>query len=137
MIDIDCFKAFNDRYGHLDGDDCLKRTSQCLRESLSRPDDVCARYGGEEFAVILPNTAPEGANKVAEKLRENILRLEIPNPDSHVEGSQFISISAGVATVLPSSNCRVSDFIKRADKALYQAKYFGRNQVKVDPQFNV
>ena len=137
MIDIDCFKAFNDRYGHLDGDDCLKKTSQCLRGSLSRPDDICARYGGEEFAVILPNTDPQGAIDVAERLRNNVLKLEIPHLDSQVVGLQSISISAGVATVLPSSNSSVSDFIKRADKALYQAKYFGRNQIKVDPQFEV
>ncbi|MFT4937244.1 MAG: diguanylate cyclase (GGDEF)-like protein [Paraglaciecola sp.] len=137
MIDIDCFKAYNDRYGHLEGDDCLKKTSQCLRESLSRPDDICARYGGEEFAVILPNTDPDGAYKVAENLRENILKLNIPHLDSQVAGLSSISISAGLASVLPNSKSGVADLIQRADKALYQAKYFGRNQVKVNPQFEV
>ena len=107
-----------------------------MRESLSRPDDICARYGGEEFAVILPNTDLRGAYNVAEKLRNNVLKLDIPHLDSQVAGLHSISISAGVATVLADSNCSVSGFIKKADKALYQAKYFGRNQVKVETQID-
>ncbi|WP_342361260.1 diguanylate cyclase domain-containing protein [Terrarubrum flagellatum] len=127
MIDTDHFKAYNDFYGHLAGDECLKVTASMLKATLSRPGDFVARYGGEEFAIILPNTPAAGARELAERLGEAMRKLALPH-----EKSAFgvVTLSMGVASVSPTPG---SDFrrqlISRADKALYAAKRDGRNRI--------
>ena len=129
MIDVDYFKAFNDSFGHLDGDEALRKVAETIRESSSRPSDLPARYGGEEFALVLPNTSQGGARLVAEKLRQTVAGLKIPH-NMPGEGA-VLTVSIGVSTVIPQqgSNCR--DLISAADKGLYSAKNSGRNQVGV------
>jgi diguanylate cyclase (GGDEF)-like protein len=127
IIDIDFFKAYNDHYGHLQGDDCLIKVAQRLMNSIKRPRDVVARYGGEEFAVILPETDLEGANFVAETIRMNIEGLQIPHEYSHV--SPYVTISLGVYSNNPNSSSLLEQYMAKADAALYYAKSMGRNRV--------
>jgi two-component system chemotaxis family response regulator WspR len=127
MIDIDYFKLFNDKYGHIDGDDCLKVVARVLSEDIPRATDFIARYGGEEFAVVLFATDSDGAAIVAERLRKNVAELQIPNEDSKV--SDYVSISAGVASTIPVPEAGQTQLIEAADAALYKAKEKGRNQV--------
>jgi len=124
MLDIDHFKVINDRYGHLVGDQVLREVGQILSETL-RSTDFTARYGGEEFVVILPQTAEEQAQILAERLRTMIAEA----PFEH-EGHTFsITVSIGMATLLPGALAKRKDLLDKADKALYQAKAMGRNQV--------
>ncbi len=127
MIDIDYFKQFNDSYGHLEGDRCLKEVAYSLRESLIRSTDLVARYGGEEFVMILSNT--NDALSLAQKCRKNIEMLSIPHEFSAV--SNFVTISLGVATIVPEQCSSISTLVDMADKALYNAKKDGRNRVCV------
>jgi|GEM_PF-4336214 len=127
MIDIDKFKAYNDTYGHLEGDNCLIKVAKALKETPKRPGDFVARYGGEEFSIILPDTDTDGAIIIAEKLREEVKSLRIPNISSTV--SNYITISIGLATIIPEFNTDREILIKHADKALYQSKEKGRDQV--------
>jgi two-component system chemotaxis family response regulator WspR len=127
MVDIDCFKPFNDLYGHLDGDDCLKRVAQTLQQELPRMTDFLARYGGEEFAVVLSSTDLPGATRVAERLRQAVEALHIPHACS--EAGDFVTISLGVAATHASSASQPQALVAAADKMLYQAKHLGRNQV--------
>lgn len=129
MFDVDWFKQYNDKFGHLEGDECLKRIANSAQETISRPSDTVARYGGEEFMVLLPETDSGGALKVAEKLRAGIENLHLPNPDSTV--GPFITISLGVTTVVPAANSAPDDSIKLVDEALYRAKNAGRNRVSI------
>ncbi len=129
MMDIDYFKRFNDNYGHLAGDDCLKQVAFVLKKSLERKTDFVARYGGEEFACILPMTDIKGAILMANRLRENIISLAIPHTYSTV--ADCLTISQGAATITPSQDSRFTTLINAADKALYEAKACGRNRVKV------
>jgi len=128
ILDIDYFKKFNDHYGHPMGDECLRRVASTLMELTHRPEDLVARLGGEEFAILLPNTDNTGAALRAEQYRISIENLNIPhqlnNPTPHV------TISIGVGTIMPKPNDRLSDLIKAADDALYQAKNQGRNQIR-------
>ncbi len=126
--DIDYFKLYNDTYGHQLGDRCLQEVAQCINNSIKRPADVVARYGGEEFAVILPNTDMEGAVILAEIIGSAIRKLEIPHSSSPV--SSCVTISTGVATLIPEPNSDFHEIIILADKALYQAKIAGRDRVK-------
>nr|WP_204663129.1 diguanylate cyclase [Fusibacter tunisiensis] len=128
MIDIDYFKIFNDTYGHQEGDRCLKQVAQVLNSRTMRHTDVVARYGGEEFACILFNTIYEGAREVAEKFRSSIEFLRIPNQGSPL--NQILTVSLGVATVVPERDQPAEELIKASDEALYRAKNFGRNQVQ-------
>ena len=130
MIDVDYFKSFNDTFGHLDGDEALRKVAAAIRDASSRPSDLPARYGGEEFTIVLPNTSQGGARLVAEKLRQSVEALKIPHI-SPTPGS-VLTISIGLATMTPlhSSNCR--DLISAADKGLYLAKNNGRNQVGIE-----
>jgi two-component system chemotaxis family response regulator WspR len=126
LIDVDYFKLYNDHYGHLGGDDCLRQVAGALASSLRRPADLVARYGGEEFAVLLPVTDPAGAAQVAETLREEIERLHIPHARSGV--ADCVTASLGSATTQPQPSGDPADLVARADAALYEAKHAGRNR---------
>jgi diguanylate cyclase (GGDEF)-like protein len=126
MVDIDHFKIVNDSYGHQTGDDCLVKVVQSLRCAVLRSTDIIARYGGEEFAVILPNTGGEAAAAIAESMRGFVQELTIPHAESPC---QHLSISLGVATLVPGSPYRADDLVTLADCALYKAKREGRNRV--------
>lgn len=127
LIDIDHFKQYNDHYGHLQGDDCLVMIATSLAEVVARETDLVARYGGEEFACILPNTDFEGAWALAELLRLAIMELQIPHAYP-VDGSS-LSISLGVATMIPDGNTDCRALTNAADEALYRSKESGRNKV--------
>ncbi len=126
LIDADYFKEYNDAYGHLAGDDCLRMMARVVQAGINRGGDLVARYGGEEFAVILPNTSEAGASAVAKKIQESVKALEIPHPRSPV--SRFITISIGTATAVPTREASLLDFVHDADVALYQAKESGRDR---------
>ena len=127
MIDVDRFKALNDRYGHLAGDDCLRKVAAGLLAVLRRPGDLAARYGGEEFAALLPDTDEEGAARVAERIRTAVFGLAIEHDASP---SNFVTISAGVAS-LNEIKCEneAETLVRAADQALYCAKRNGRDAV--------
>jgi len=133
LCDIDSFKPYNDNYGHQAGDDCLKTVAKTMAKASRRPGDLVARYGGEEFGIVLPETSLEGAIGVAETVRESIDKLNLTH-DYAVAGAN-VTISAGVATIFPDNSDDVEHVSRRiihaADKALYQAKEKGRNQVAV------
>lgn len=129
MTDIDFFKIYNDTYGHLRGDDCLKQVAKALNDALKRPLDLVARYGGEEFVVLLPDTDSDGAAEVAKLMQENIANLEIIHTGSEVH--EHLTISLGIATIAPSRGSTPDALIDFADKALYRAKAEGRNRFKV------
>ncbi|MFW6359710.1 MAG: diguanylate cyclase domain-containing protein [Chroococcales cyanobacterium] len=126
MGDVDEFKAYNDNYGHLAGDDCLRQVAATLKQVVKYPADFVARYGGEEFAVVLPHTKGNGAFCVAEKIRSKMTQLRIPHAHSQV--SPYVSVSFGVASVIPSQNLSPQTLIVAADQALYQAKNQGRDR---------
>ena len=127
MIDIDCFKQYNDSYGHLAGDECLKLVAASFQQHLQRPTDLVARYGGEEFIILLPATHARGAIKVAERVRKSILALQLPHENSVAH--DFLTVSLGAATVAPMLKHQSSELLQAADRALYEAKKGGRNQV--------
>ena len=126
VVDVDAFKAFNDRYGHQIGDDCLRRIAAMLRASLRRTSDRIARMGGEEFAVLLPHTSLEDAYIMAERMRKSVADLRIPHADS--PSGHVVTISAGVSG--SSGTTSPKDLIAEADRALYRAKALGRNRVE-------
>jgi diguanylate cyclase (GGDEF)-like protein/PAS domain S-box-containing protein len=128
MLDIDFFKQYNDHYGHLQGDDCLKRVAQTLNSEAVRARDFMARFGGEEFALILPETGEEAAVKVAERCRRLVLEQEIPHEKS--EACAHLTASLGVATLIPGDDDDPIAFIEEADKRLYRAKQEGRNRIE-------
>jgi len=126
LIDIDHFKPYNDNYGHQGGDEVLRKVAQTLESETHRPGDLVARYGGEEFAVVLPDTAPEGAAQVAEKMRRSIEALNIPH--AHSTATDHVTISMGVASVVPPEGAVREALIESADQGLYEAKESGRNR---------
>ena len=126
MIDVDFFKQYNDRYGHIKGDVCLKKIGAALRETFRRAEDLPCRYGGEEFAVILPAIPAEEACALAERLRRKIEKLSMPHDASSV--APIVTISAGVATE-QNTSYTMEHLIDNADQALYKAKSGGRNRV--------
>ena len=128
MIDIDFFKLYNDTYGHLAGDDCLKQVAKTLNSLVHRPADLFARYGGEEFVVVLPGTDEKGSIKLAEEMRKEVESLKIKHSSSSI--NKFVTISIGVITIFPGIESSSNELINLADKALYRAKEAGRNQVK-------
>ncbi|EKN68741.1 diguanylate cyclase [Schinkia azotoformans] len=128
LIDIDYFKAYNDTYGHLGGDKCLRKVAKTLKETLKKPSDLACRYGGEEFVIILPDTDGEGARGIAENIRMAIEQLKIPHKQSKV--SDHVTVCVGYATKKPNSFMRIKDFIYQSDQALYMAKEEGRNRIK-------
>jgi diguanylate cyclase (GGDEF)-like protein len=127
FIDIDRFKLFNDFYGHAVGDEVLAAVAHAIKATAHRATDLAARYGGEEFAVVLANTAPEGAGKIAEQVRANVQRLGIAHGHSE-HGS--VTVSVGCATCTPREATGAHALLRAADEALYAAKQAGRNQVK-------
>jgi len=126
LIDVDFFKQFNDYYGHIKGDDCLREVATALKNVIHRPADMVARFGGEEFVILLSHT-DEKAYKLAEKCRETIENLGIEHKDSAV--AEVVTISLGIVTMLPTRDYAPLDLLEAADYALYQAKENGRNQV--------
>lgn len=125
MIDIDKFKSFNDNYGHLEGDQCLKHVAQIISKTVKRAGDFVSRYGGEEFSVLLSNTSENGALELAEKIRHEIEA----NPFFIGEEEVAVTASFGVASLVTTSIQSPDDLIKAADEALYRAKSMGRNRV--------
>ena len=126
MVDIDYFKVYNDAYGHIAGDHCLQQVVQALVSCVSRPDDLVARYGGEEFVALLPDTPEQGGIDVAERMCQKIADLRIVHRGSELDR---VSISAGVATIVPRAGDRSHMLLAAADAALYRAKEGGRNRV--------
>ncbi|WP_122665247.1 response regulator [Pseudomonas viridiflava] len=129
MIDVDFFKAYNDNFGHLEGDEALRQVAKAIRASSARPSDLPARYGGEEFALVLPSTSPGGARLLAEKLRMTVAGMNIPHI-APTPGSS-LTVSIGVSTIVPQPGSNSRQLIQEADKGLYAAKHNGRNQVSV------
>ncbi|MHA3103222.1 GGDEF domain-containing protein [Acinetobacter sp. ANC 3791] len=130
MIDIDYFKFYNDALGHVQGDDCLKRIAFMLNSSTSNQQDVLvARYGGEEFLLIFPQTNEQQAKQWAEQLLKNMHQLALPHPSSPI--SSYVTLSIGVATIIPSYSESISEFVTSADHALYLAKHRGRDQYQI------
>lgn len=133
LIDIDHFKAFNDGYGHLEGDTCLSMVAQTIAQTTKRPGEIVARYGGEEFVVILPHTTLEDASKYGALLCEQIYDLKLPHQFSSC--ASVVTISVGVAALVPSENSTTRQLINAADQALYRAKAAGRNRtIASDPE---
>jgi diguanylate cyclase (GGDEF)-like protein/PAS domain S-box-containing protein len=127
MLDIDCFKQYNDHYGHLEGDQCLKRVAKLLTLAASRPRDFTARFGGEEFILLLPDTNESGAFKIASRCRDLIAGEHIPHEGSDV--SKYLTTSIGLCTAIPDCGDEVRTFIEMADRRMYQAKQRGRNTI--------
>jgi diguanylate cyclase (GGDEF)-like protein/PAS domain S-box-containing protein len=130
MLDIDCFKQYNDHYGHLEGDQCLKRVAKLLTLAAARPRDFVARFGGEEFILLLPDTNESGAYKIASRCRDLIAGEHIPHEGSDI--SKYLTTSIGLCTAIPDCGDEVRTFIEMADKRMYQAKQRGRNTIVSD-----
>lgn len=130
MFDIDSFKRYNDYYGHQTGDTCLIKIAQAVQATVQRVTDLVARYGGEEFVVILPDTNLPGAIAIAEQVRQAIKALAIPHAYSDV--SAFISVSLGIASLVPTPTELPKQLIASADRALYMAKQQGRDRYAID-----
>lgn len=120
MLDVDCFKLYNDTYGHPAGDDCLRQVASVLTRAAQRPVDLAARYGGEEFALILPDTTPEGAAHVADHICAGLLALRIPHAASKF--SEWLTISSGFAALIPDPGAEAEVLLALADEALYRSK---------------
>ena len=125
MLDIDHFKQYNDHYGHLQGDACLKQVAQVLNSAATRARDLFARFGGEEFVLVLPETDEKSAAKIAERCRNLIFKEQIAHAAS--PASQILTLSIGVSSITPSHQDDPLGFIEEADRRLYQAKQRGRN----------
>jgi len=128
LLDVDCFKEYNDYYGHVMGDDCLRKIGKVLTSCINRSVDLAARYGGEEFACILPDTDINSAVKIAENIRQQIQDLKIEHKKSKV--LEFVTASLGVVTAQYSSERSLEEIIAVADKLLYKAKVSGRNMIE-------
>ncbi|MCA1906203.1 MAG: diguanylate cyclase [Desulfarculus sp.] len=129
MVDIDHFKAYNDRLGHLAGDECLRQVAQALAEGVQRGVDLVARFGGEEFCILLPENNATTAMALAEHLRRRVEALGISHPDSPT--ARVVTVSLGVATAAPRAGGQPVELVESADLALYQAKQRGRNQCRL------
>jgi diguanylate cyclase (GGDEF)-like protein len=125
LLDIDNFKLYNDFYGHLQGDECLKLVASAMRDAIKRPADLIGRFGGEEFVIMLANTPKAGATILAERVRQMIEKTAIPHEKSTL--GNVVTASFGVAEMTEAEN--VETLLKKADERLYQAKEKGRNQV--------
>jgi diguanylate cyclase (GGDEF)-like protein/PAS domain S-box-containing protein len=132
LLDIDFFKAYNDRYGHLAGDECLQRVATLLTGVASRPRDIVARFGGEEFAMILPESDAAAAKAVAEKCRRLLFDQMIPHDGT--DNGEWLTVSIGVGSTVPGGDDDPQSFIEEVDKRLYLAKQRGRNRVEAVEQ---
>jgi two-component system chemotaxis family response regulator WspR len=128
LIDLDYFKLYNDLYGHVRGDECLRTVATAIAGRARRPGDLVARYGGEEIGMLLPNTSEEGARAVGEGLRRVIEALALPHA-GRIDSEAVVTASVGVATLVPRLADEARTLIEAADGALYQAKRRGRNRV--------
>jgi diguanylate cyclase (GGDEF)-like protein len=128
LLDVDHFKNFNDTYGHPAGDQCLRQIARVIEGLLNRPSDLAARHGGEEFACVLPEVDRSGALALAESIRVQVAQLKIPHDASPVAG--YVTVSMGVATVVPTPEVVPGVLIAMADQALYRAKAAGRDRVE-------
>ncbi|TZG25043.1 GGDEF domain-containing protein [Sphingomonas montanisoli] len=128
MLDIDHFKQFNDRYGHLQGDDCLRRVAARLKSLATRPRDIVARYGGEEFVLLLPDTDAAAALDYAPRCVDVLAELQIPHENSSC--GQFVTASLGVGTIVRSEDMSAVGFTEQVDQLLYAAKRGGRNRIE-------
>jgi diguanylate cyclase (GGDEF)-like protein len=127
LLDIDYFKQYNDHYGHIQGDNCLKRVGALLDSVATRPRDFLARYGGEEFVLVLPETDAQSARTLAERCRELIEQTQMPHEKSKV--APVLTVSLGVGAVVPTTTDEPMALIDAVDRALYQAKLQGRNRI--------
>lgn len=128
LLDIDYFKQFNDHYGHVQGDECIKHVARALSSAATRAKDFIARFGGEEFVLVLPETDAKSAEKVAERCRGMIFKQQIPHEASQV--GQVLTVSLGVGTITPTASDDPKAFIEAVDKLLYKAKQKGRNCIE-------
>ena len=129
MLDVDYFKQYNDTYGHVSGDDCLRQIAQVIRDSTSRPPDITARYGGEEFVCLLPETDLDGARHVAESIHKRIGELAIPHSSS--SAAAYVTVSVGAISSKCVKGGSATELLIKADEQLYLAKSRGRNRVEV------
>jgi diguanylate cyclase (GGDEF)-like protein len=127
MIDVDHFKAYNDHYGHLVGDECLGQLAQAIQGALHRPGDLLARYGGEEFVCLLPHTALDGAVLVAQGIVDALRALALPHAASPLGST--LTVSMGVACMSPSPSNSAQQLLADADRRLYLAKNAGRDRI--------
>lgn len=127
VIDIDYFKQYNDHYGHMQGDECLRRVAQAMDGCASRTRDLCARLGGEEFVLLLPATDEEAARNVAERCRTLLAQKKIPHARSGV--GRLVTVSMGAGTIVPGAHDDPDVFLDRIDRRLYQAKSAGRDRI--------
>jgi len=127
MIDVDYFKKYNDTLGHVEGDQALIAVAQCLKNQMRRETDYVARFGGEEFVCLLPYMGKDAALNFAKNLVEMVEKMQIPHPMS--DCSKYVTISTGLASIIPAEDCPHIRLLDEADKALYKAKEAGRNQV--------
>lgn len=131
LLDADRFKTYNDHYGHLAGDECLRRISRTMKEMLRRPGDEAARFGGEEFAVLLPATDNDGARHMAERIRNAVMSMSIEHRGSD---TGTVTVSIGASSMVPRIPANTPiDLVDAADRALYRAKSGGRNRVEILP----
>ncbi|HWJ94538.1 MAG TPA: diguanylate cyclase, partial [Telluria sp.] len=129
LVDIDHFKLFNDHYGHQAGDACLVQAGAAMRRAAGRPQDLVARYGGEEFAILLPQVNEQGAERVAEKLLQELAAMAVPHEASPT--SSLLTVSMGIATLVPDEDSAPADLVQAADAQLYEAKAAGRNCYRI------
>lgn len=129
MLDVDCFKLYNDTYGHQKGDDVLKGVGECLKTTMKRPEDYIFRLGGEEFGGIIADSDPSIAERMCSQLLKNIEALKIEHEKN--TASDYVTASLGVVTLIPSQNAEIKTLVKEADDLLYQAKEEGRNKIRL------
>ena len=127
MLDLDYFKQYNDEFGHLAGDECLRKVAHVLQQTLGRPYDLLARFGGEEFVVLLPRTELSGARFLAERMLQRVADLHLPHP---LTPTGQVSLSAGLACAVPLEQSSPLVLLQQADDLLYKAKQAGRNQLQ-------
>lgn len=130
LFDIDCFKQYNDCYGHVQGDECLKLVGHALSTTTRAEGDFFARYGGEEFVLVLPATDQNGARAIAERCHQSIAAVQIPHAASPV--GPFVTVSIGVGTIVPTADDSPMQFLDSVDRRLYKAKQGGRNRMVSD-----
>lgn len=129
MIDMDYFKLFNDHYGHIKGDKCLRQVSSILNDNTRRTPDMAARFGGEAFTLVLPETNIQAALKLAENIQNDIANSKIQHKLSGV--SEFVTVSIGITCLIPTAAMSIDSIMQNADEALYTAKKNGRNQIEI------